>query len=204
MIGSRSRRIALAIMLALPVVLALFSPYLPYRSPIYLVAGFAGILTLPLLVVQPLLPIQPATQTPGSRAFRRRKWHRLLGPVLLVLTLVHVTGLYFTSPPDVVDALLLRAPTLFSVFGVIALWALVIVAILAALRRKLPARLWKALHLSGTAVITVSVVIHAVQIEGAMEPISKALISAACLCTLTASIVWSLRRNRRSRRAPLL
>ena len=44
-----------AVMIA-PVVIAAFSPYLESRSVLYIVGGFAGIVGLSLLVVQPLLP----------------------------------------------------------------------------------------------------------------------------------------------------
>jgi hypothetical protein len=48
--------------------------------------------------------------------------------VLVVAVVVHVGGLWITSPPDMIDALLLTSPTPFSAFGVIAMWAIFAVA----------------------------------------------------------------------------
>src|SRR6056297_337947 len=47
--------VALAAAIALPLGLAAQSPLLAYRSPVYITAGFAGIVAMALLLVQPLL-----------------------------------------------------------------------------------------------------------------------------------------------------
>lgn len=99
---------------------AAFSPLLAWRSPIYIAAGFAGILALVILLLQPLLAGGLLAGIQGQAA---RRGHRLLGVALLLAVLAHVGGLWITSPPDVVDALLFRSPTVFSVWGVIAMWA---------------------------------------------------------------------------------
>ena len=44
--------------------------------------------------------------------------------VLVIAVVLHVAGLWVTSPPDVIDALLFVAPTPFSNWGIIAMWAL--------------------------------------------------------------------------------
>ena len=182
--------ILVGMLLCVPVVLAMFSPYLAFRPAIYIIAGFAGILTLPLLAIQPILPTRMVDLNP----IRARRLHRIIGPVLILLTLVHIGALYLTSPTDAVDALLLRAPTLFSVFGVIALWALFITASLAMFRKSLPKRLWNSLHLLFNVALSLSIVVHALQIEGAMEPVSKWIICSAILATLCASMIWTVRK----------
>ncbi|MEO0763593.1 MAG: ferric reductase, partial [Pseudomonadota bacterium] len=47
--------LGLATAIAAPIVAAAFSPLLQWRDGIYITAGFAGILGMALLLVQPLL-----------------------------------------------------------------------------------------------------------------------------------------------------
>ena len=110
---------------------------------------------------------------------------------------VHVGGLWITSPPDMIDALLFTSPTPFSPFGVIAMWAIFAVALLAAIRRRLGLRTWRIAHMSLAVVIVVGSVVHGMLIEGTMEMMSKA---ALCALVLVAAIkviadVW-MRRKR--------
>lgn len=104
------------------------------------------------------------------------------------MVVIHVAGLWITSPPDMIDALLLRSPTPFSIWGVIAMWALFATAILAALRKRLrlPPRRWRITHTLLAAVIVPGTVIHALLIQGTMQPISKAVL---CLLVLAATSI---------------
>jgi hypothetical protein len=103
-------------------------------------------------------------------------------------------GLYFVSPPDTIDASLLRAPTWFSLFGVVALWGAVLTALLAMTRLKLPMRprSWKRLHQSIASIVVIATALHAIQIEGAMEVMSKTLLAG----TIVAATVFAARRYR--------
>ncbi len=87
-----------------------------------------------LLLVQPLLA---GGLLPGLRAQLGRRVHGWIGGLLVASVVVHVGGLWITSPPDVIDALLFASPTPFSVWGVIAMWAIFAAALLATLRRRL-------------------------------------------------------------------
>ena len=114
---------------------------------------------------------------------------------------VHVAGLWITSPPDMIDALTFTSPTPFSPFGVIAMWAIFAVALLAALRRRLRPRTWRIAHMSLAVVIVAGGVVHAMLVEGTMETISKA---ALCALVLGAAIkvmadvrVWRKRATSR-------
>lgn len=186
----------LAFVVALPVALAATSPLLAWRQPIYIAAGFAGIAALALMLVQPLLA---AGYLPGLSMQHGRRIHRWIGGILVATVAVHVVGLWITSPPDVVDALLFRSPTPFSAWGVIAMWALIAAALVAVLRRplRLRPRTWRMCHTSLGLLVVVSTVIHAVQIEGTMEPLSKlmlcALVLAAALKAVASLGVWSKR-----------
>ena len=176
--------VVLAAAICVPIAAAAASPLLEWRGSVYILAGFAGIVALGLLLVQPLLI---GGYLPGPSAYRGRRAHHWIGGVLVVAVVVHVGGLWITSPPDMIDALLLTSPTPFSPFGVIAMWAIFAVALLAALRRRLGLRprTWRIAHTLLAVVIVVGSVVHGLLIEGAMETVSKA---ALCALVLGAAI----------------
>ncbi len=192
---------ALAIAVAVPLAAAAASPLLAWRDPVYIAAGFAGIAAMALLLVQPLLA---GGYLPGLPASRGRAVHRWTGSILVAAVIVHVAGLWITSPPDVIDALLFRSPTPFSAWGVIAMAALFLAALLAALRRKLRLRprIWRFAHTSLVLVAVLGSVVHALLIEGTMETVSKAVL---CVLVLAATVkvaadlrVWAIRPRRGS------
>src|SRR5205085_3293980 len=94
---------ALVTAVCLPIALAAASPQLAWRDPIYIAAGFAGIVALGLMLVQPLLI---GGYLPGPSAYRGRHAHRWIGAALVMAVVIHVGGLWIANPPDVVDALL--------------------------------------------------------------------------------------------------
>src|SRR4051812_1885809 len=175
---------ALAVAICVPIGAPALSPLLAWRGPIYILAGFAGIIALGLMLVQPLLI---AGYLPGLSAYRGRRAHHWIGGALVVAVGGHVGGLWVTSPPGMVDAPLFTSPTPFSPFGVIAMWAIFSVALLAALRRRLGMRprTWRIAHMSLAVVIVVGSVVHGVLIEGTMETMSKV---ALCALVLGAAI----------------
>lgn len=87
--------LALIAAIAVPVVVAGFRPYLAWRSPIYIAAGFAGIIGLGLLLIQPLLA---ARVLPRLTAMNNRIVHRWVGITLTAMIVLHVGGLWITSP----------------------------------------------------------------------------------------------------------
>jgi hypothetical protein len=175
---------ALATAICLPIAAAATSPLLAWREPVYILACFAGIIALGLVLVQPLLI---GGYLPGLSAYRRRRAHHWIGGTLAVAVVIHVGGLWITSPPDMIDALLFVSPTPFSPFGVVAMWAIFAVALLAALRRRLGLgpRKWRIAHMSLAVVIVVGSVVHGMLVEGTMETMSKA---ALCALVLAATI----------------
>lgn len=170
-----------------PLALSVGSPLLAWREPIYIASGFAGIVGLSLLLLQPLLA---AGLLPGTSVRQGRLAHRVVGGMLVLSVIIHVLGLWVTSPPDVIDVLLLRSPTPFSVWGVAAMWAVFGTTVLAALRKPLRMRWrsWRIGHSLLAVVIVVGSVVHAVLIEGTMEIMSKV---ALCALVLLASL-WVL------------
>jgi predicted ferric reductase len=185
---------ALAAAICVPIAAAAMSPQLAWRGPVYIIAGFAGVIALGLVLVQPLLI---GGYLPGLQAWRGRRVHHWVGGTLVAAIVIHVAGLWITSPPDMIDALTFTSPTPFSPFGVIAMWAIFAVAVLALLRRRLRPRTWRIVHTLLAVVIVAGSVAHAVLIEGTMETVSKvalcALVVAAAAKVLGDLWLWRKR-----------
>ena len=178
----------LAALLLIPLIAAAASPLLAWRSPIYIMAGFAGIGALALLLLQPVLA---GDMLPDLSRVRARRAHRWVGVALLSLVVLHVAGLWLTSPPDVVDALLFTSPTPFSAWGVIAMWALIAAAMLASLRRRvrIAPRAWRRGHVSLAVIVVLCTVLHVVLIDGTMETVSKLMLCGAALAAVAKLLV---------------
>jgi predicted ferric reductase len=195
---------ALLAAICVPIAAAAASPLLAWRGPVYILAGFAGIIALGVVLVQPLLV---GGYLPGLQDYRGRRTHRWIGGMLVVAVVIHVVGLWITSPPDMIDALLFASPTPFSPWGVIAMWAIFAVALLAALRRRLGMRprTWRIAHMSLAVVIVGGGVVHAMLVEGAMETMSKialcALVFGAAIKVM-ADLLWRKRANSKHHRSP--
>ena len=179
---------ALALVLGVPFAIAATSPLLAWRDPVYIAAGLAGVVGMGLLLVQPLLA---GGRLPGLAGRRGRNLHAWVGAGLVVAVALHVAGLWLTSPPDVVDALLFRSPTPFSAWGVVAMWAVLGAALSAALRRRLRLRpaVWRLWHMALAAVIVVGAVVHAMLIEGTMGTVSKAVLCAIVVAAAARAMV---------------
>jgi len=182
---------ALILMIAVPIGLALSSPLLAWRDPVYRIAGAAGVFALSILLIQPLLA---AHTLPLIKPTVGRHLHRWFGAALTGAIVAHVAGLWMTSPPDVIDALLFASPTPFAVWGVVAMWAVVIAGLLAVLRKHIPAhpKYWRLMHSTCVVFAVVGSVVHALLIEGTMEPVSKAVLCGGVIVSLT----YALRRMR--------
>lgn len=179
---------------------AALSPQLQWRRAIYIGAGFAGVAALALVLFQPLLA---AGRLPGLPVQRGRRIHRFIGMALVAAVAAHVGGLWLTSAPDVIDALLLDSPTPFSVWGVLAMWAVLAAAALAVLRRplRLSPVVWRVGHTLLAVVIVAGSVLHALLVDGTMGPVSKAalclLAAGATLLAIRDLRVWTLLARRR-------
>lgn len=174
--------LTVVLVIAVPLIAATESPLLAWREPVYIAAGFAGIIAVALMSLQPLLV---ADALPGIRGRRVHPW---IGAALIVMVLVHVAGLWITSPPDVVDVLLFRSPTPFGIWGAIAMWAAFAAALLAVFRKRIGLRIWRMGHTAATTMVVIGTVAHALLIEGAMEVVSKSIL---CLFVI-ASFAWAI------------
>ncbi len=202
---SRTRTIliwgALGAAIAVPVIAAAASPLLAWRQPVYILAGFAGIVGMAMLLMQPLLA---GGYLPGLSTLRSRRLHRWTGITLVSAVVIHVVGLWITSPPDVVDALLFVSPTPFSAWGVIAMWAVFGAAMLAVFRRRLRLRFltWRLCHVTLAVVTVTGSVVHALLIEGTMETVTKAglclLVLAATAKAVSDMRIWAIRARRKT------
>lgn len=174
--------ISLTAIIGIAVVAAATSPLLAWRDPVYIVAAFAGVIGLVLLVVQPCLI---AGFLPGLQRARARKIHRWIGGGVVAAVVIHVGGLWITSPPDMLDALLFASPTSFSVWGVVTMWAVFVSATIAIFRRHLRWRKWRNAHVALSLLVVGGTIAHAIPIEGTMGPTSK---SVVCLLTAIATL----------------
>jgi predicted ferric reductase len=194
--------LAVGIVVLVPIIAAATSPLLAYRSVVYIGSGFAGIIAMALMLVQPLLT---GGYLPGFTRYQARRMHQWIGTAIVAAVILHIVGLYVTSPPDVIDSLGFDSPTPFSNWGVIAMWAIVVVALMVALRARigLRPRTWRTVHTGLVSVIVIGTVVHAVLIEGTMETVTKIALSAL-LVIATLKVIVELRfgRNRRGGRGP--
>nr|WP_037266739.1 ferric reductase-like transmembrane domain-containing protein [Roseivivax halodurans] len=192
---------ALVCAVFVPLAVAAGSPLLEWRGDVYIAAGLAGVVALSLVLVQPLLA---AGYLPGLAAPKGRRVHRWIGAGLVVAIVVHVGGLWVTSPPDVIDALLFTSPAPFSAWGVVAMWAAFASALVAMLRGRigLRPRHWRVLHTGLVMLIAVGSVVHTLLIEGTMGPVSKLVLCLLVLAATGMAIadlrVWTLLRRRRT------
>ncbi len=195
--------LALAVAVAVPIGAAAMSPQLQWRDPVYIAAGLAGVIGLALMLVQPLLV---GGYLPGFTPYQARRVHRWVGTALIAAVVIHIVGLWITSPPDVVDALLFASPTPFSVWGVVAMWAILAVAAMVALRTRLGLRprTWRLIHTSLVIVIAATTIVHALLIEGTMETVSKVVLCALVLGAIIVAITdIRLRRGRPGQRGEI-
>lgn len=187
----------LAFTVGLPMLAAGFSPQLAWREPVYIVAGFAGIAAMALMVVQPLLA---GGYLPGLALAQARKVHLGLGIAIVLAVVVHVGGLWLTSPPDVADALLFVSPTPFSGWGVVAMWAVFGAALMVVLRKRLhlKPRNWRLGHTLLVCIAVGGTVTHALLIEGTMEMLSKVVLCVLLVLAMVKTVVdrraWASRR----------
>jgi predicted ferric reductase len=184
---------AIAAAVCVPIAAAALSPLLAWRGPVYILAGFAGIVALGFMLFQPLLI---GGYLPGLSARIGRRAHHWIGGALVVAVVIHVGGLWITSPPDMIDALTFSSPTPFSPFGVIAMWAIFTVALLAVFRRRLGPRTWRIAHTLLAIVIVAGSVVHGILIEGTMETVTKAALCALVLAA-TIKVMTDLWRRRK-------
>jgi predicted ferric reductase len=171
-----------------PVAIAATSPLLGARTGVYIMAGMAGVVALALLFVQPLL----ATGfLPGLKVAQARLWHRWVGTGIAIGVALHVGGLYLISPSDALDALLLVAPTPFSIYGVIGMRSVVFTIILVVLRSRMGFgyNAWRIIHNGLSAIVVVTSVVHALMIEGTMGSLSKQIL---CFFVVAIMMIASL------------
>lgn len=180
--------VVLIALVIVPLLIASTSPYLASRDTAYIVAGFAGIVALGLFLLQPLFA---AGYLRGVSPAQARKWHRRIGAAISICVVLHIAGLYLTSPPDTIDALLLASPTPFSIFGVVAMWGIIITVFLVVARKRLRLRYpaWQVTHKALAFIMVLSTVIHALQIDGTMGLVSKWVLCVAVLMAAVIAIV---------------
>lgn len=181
---------AAALLAFVPLVAIAFSPQLAWRDPIYIASGFAGVAALSAMLVQPLLAGN--FKSLGLNPLRARRLHRLVGFGLTAAVFAHIAGLYVTSPLDVIDVFLLRAPTVYSFWGLLALYALLAAFLVVFCRRRLRfhPRFWRITHAALAIIAATGTVAHTLLIQGTMEPVSKVIL---CITVMVATAFTAFR-----------
>ena len=180
--------LALVCLVLIPVLIAAFNPLQASRNPAYVIASLSGVLALGLLLAQPLLA---AGYLPGAPMIRMRRWHRWIGSCIIIAVALHIGGLYLTSAPDTIDALLLVSPTPFSIYGVVAMWSIVLTALLVVTRKRIGLKntAWQIAHNLLAVVVVIATVVHALMIEGTMGQVSKIVLCTAVIVATGAVVV---------------
>lgn len=174
----------------IPIAIASTSPFLAWRSPVYIAGCFAGIFALAIVFLQPILAMN---MLPGLHPRKARRVHKILGQGLFISVIAHVGLLWITSPPDIIDALLFRSPTPFAPFGVLAMWAVFLSAICIAFRKRLR-RHASTIHITLALIIVSGTIIHAVLIQGLMGQISKTILCAMAAVAMGWVVYKQLKR----------
>jgi len=167
------------------------SPLLEWRETVYIIAGFAGVIAMVLLLLQPMLA---GAYLPGILRSSSLHFHRWVGGCLLACVIIHVAGLWFTSPPDVIDALTFTSPTPFSIWGVAAMWCVFATTTIAVYRikRGMKPKRWRVAHKSFALLIAGCSIAHAMLIDGTMEFWSK-LVLCAAVAVSTIAVIANVR-----------
>jgi predicted ferric reductase len=180
---------AAAVLLALPLVVALSDAHLSGQPPALVISTAAAALAVSALVLQPLLA--------GAG---RLRWHRVLGAVALGLVLVHLGGLFVVGAEDTLFALSLDGPTRGRM-ATLATAALIAVVALGVLRSRLPmaGATWRILHGFLAALVIGLGFGHAVLTDGALDGVGTPLLLAFAIVALLGVLSAYAARRRRGR-----
>lgn len=182
---------ATAVVVAVPLALALTDRHLARASVALVVATATGTLAASALAIQPLLARR-----------RRITRHQILGSVVLALVLAHVGALFVESPEDAWFALSPDGPTRarMALFATIALFAVVA---LGALRTRLPigAGTWRLLHAYLAVVVIALGIGHAVLTDGALDDVGTGVLLVLAAIGLLGVAAAHVTRTRRARSA---
>lgn len=181
-------RALLAAFVVVPPLVTLTSPLQEGRDLTWVLGAIFGVVALALLAIQVLLPTPWLDELLGGHELR---WHRALGLSVAGVVVAHVLGLFFYSPDDVRDALLLDAPT-YSRLGVLSAWTLGLTIVLALARRRLGLTYsdWQILHSALAVAVVGTAVAHTVMIRGTLDGPAELLVCGAALVAVTAAVLY--------------
>ena len=189
-----------AVLLLVPVVVALAHPHLADAPPARLVATATGVLALGLLVVTVVLPglRQRPVKAAGAGLMRL---HRAVALAVVALVLAHIGALFVYSPSDTLWAISPTAPT-YSRLGVVATLCLALTVALALGWRRLGLGRpeWRALHLSLAVAILITAFAHGFMVQGALDGPLGTLLLYAGAAVAGASVVYTAILRMRDRR----
>jgi predicted ferric reductase len=189
-VGRVAAAVAIAVLVGLPLLLALTDFHLEAAPFALVVSTAAGALAVSALVLQPLL---------ASRS--RIALHQVLGAVALALVLVHVGALVVLAPDDALFAMSPDGPTRARM-ALLATIALVAVVLLGVLRRRLPLNgsTWRILHAFLATLVVLLGFGHALLTDGALDGAGTVVLAAFAALALAGIAGAYVARARRAAR----
>ena len=181
---------AAAVLLALPLAVALTDGHLAGQSAALVISTAAAALAVSALALQPVLA--------GTG---RLRWHRVLGAVALALVLIHLGGLFVVGAEDTLFALSLDGPTRGRM-AALATAALIAVVALGVLRARLPmaGATWRVLHGFLAALVIFLGFGHAVLTDGALDGFgTSVLLAFGTVALVGVGGAYAARRRRAAR-----
>jgi predicted ferric reductase len=188
---SRLLLAAAAVLLALPLGVAITDAHLAGAPAALVISTVAAALAVSALALQPLLA-----------GVGRLRWHRVLGAVALALVLIHLGGLFVVGAEDTLFALSLDGPTRGRM-ATLATAALIAVVALGVLRARLPmsGMTWRVLHGFLAALVVALGFGHAVLTDGALDGAgTPVLLAFAAVALLGIPSAYAARTRRAARR----
>lgn len=174
----------------------------------WLVSRSAGIVAWALVVASCTWGVLLATRALARRGVKRPSpaWifsmHRFLGGLTVVFTVVHVLAIVFDpfvsfSIADVLVPFSSSWEPLAVAVGIVGMYLLVAIEVTSLLRDRIPARLWRGVHLLAYALLALTTV-HALAAgtdTRALVPTALAVV-AGCAVVFGCGLAWGARRDR--------
>jgi DMSO/TMAO reductase YedYZ heme-binding membrane subunit len=173
----------------------------------WLLSRSAGLVAWGLIVASCTWGVLLATRALARRGVRRPSpaWifsiHRFLGGLTVAFTAVHVLAILFDpfvtfSVVDVLVPFSASWEPLAIAVGIVAMYLVLAIEITSLLRDRMPARLWRSIHLMAYALLALTTV-HALMAGTDVQALVPTAVAVAvgCVVVFACAVTWSVRRD---------
>jgi DMSO/TMAO reductase YedYZ heme-binding membrane subunit len=180
----------------------------------WLLSRSAGLVAWALIVASCTWGLLLATRALSRRGVRRPSpaWifsiHRFLGGLTVAFTAVHVLAILFDpfvtfSVVDVLVPFSASWEPLAIAVGIVAMYLLLAIEITSLLRDRMPARLWRSIHVMAYALLALTTV-HALMAGTDVQALVPTAVAVAvgCVVVFTCGVTWGVRRDAARPAAP--